>query len=223
MSSPTDGWEAVVFDCDGVILDTEECWTRAEVGLFAANGRTFTAEHKRRMLGIGGPAAGRLLEVMLGQPGRADALLAELHRLAGAEFASHASATEGAVELLRELRQVVPVGLASNTPRALVEVALKRSGVGRGSFDAVVCADEVDRPKPAPDIYLEACARLGVAPTRSVAVEDSPAGVEAARAAGLAVIGIRSVPGVRLDVDHVFSSLAHEGMHAAVGITSRAQ
>src|SRR5664280_2201061 len=88
----THRWEGIIFDCDGVLLDTEVCWTRAEEALFASHGKGFTLEHS--LLGTAGPAAGELLENMLELPGGADMLLTELHGLARREFAASASATE---------------------------------------------------------------------------------------------------------------------------------
>jgi HAD superfamily hydrolase (TIGR01509 family) len=211
-------WDGIIFDCDGVLLDTEGCWTRAEEALFTSHGKQFTLENKRSLLGVGGQAAGELLESMLELPGDASVLLVELHELARREFAATASATEGAVELLRELTGQFRIGLASNTPRALVEVALSRAAVDAGSFGAVVCGDEVFRPKPAPDLYEAACSQLGVAASRSLGLEDSPTGVAAAKAAGLDVVGVPSVPGVRLDADWVFPTLADPELHAMLGV-----
>jgi HAD superfamily hydrolase (TIGR01509 family) len=109
----------------------------------------------------------------------------------------------GARELLRELRsRGMPIGLVSNSPIAFVRRSLEIVGF-HDSFDVVVSAHETAAPKPAPDPYLEACRRLGVeAGPRVIALEDSPTGVAAARAAGLTVIGIPSVEGVALDEAH---------------------
>lgn len=214
-------WEGIIFDCDGVLLDTEACWTRAEEALFFSYGKVFTPEHKRRLLGTAGDAAGELLERELELPGRAGDLLAELHELAGREFAATASATEGAIELLGELKGEVPIGLASNTPWTLVEVALSRARVGTDYFGAIVCADGILRPKPAPDLYVEACSRLGVTASMSLVFEDSPTGVTAAKAAGLAVVGVPSMPGVRLDANWIFPTLADPKLHALLGLGRR--
>lgn len=212
-------WEGVIFDCDGVLLDTEACWTRAEEALFTSYGKDFSPEHKRRLLGTGGDTAGELLERMLELPGDAGVLLTELHELARHEFTARASAARGAIELLHELVDKVRIGLASNTPRELVEVALQRAEVDAGYFGAIVCADEVPRPKPAPDVYERACSWLGVTASRSVALEDSPVGVAAARAAGMAVVGVLSAPGIQLrSADWVFPTLADPELHAVLGL-----
>jgi HAD superfamily hydrolase (TIGR01509 family) len=111
------------------------------------------------------------------------------------------------VELLDELRGRWPVAVASNSPREHLMAGLSRVGL-HGRFDAVLGVEEVEEPKPAPDLYLRSCELLGVSPPRSLALEDSPPGVAAARAAGLYVVGVPSVAGVVLEADAVFDSLA---------------
>ena len=125
----------------------------------------------------------------------------------------------GAVELVAELRaRGTPVGLASNSPREFVERALAVSGMA-GAFDSVLTGGEVASPKPAPDVYLESCARLGADPGRSVALEDSPTGVASAVAAGMLVIGVPSLEGVDLsDAPIVAPSLRDAAVRRAVGL-----
>lgn len=123
----------------------------------------------------------------------------------------------GAGELVAALRGRTPIGVASNSPESFVRAALEAAGLS-GAFAAVVTADQVAEAKPAPDTYLEACRRLRAAPSRSVALEDSPTGVAAARAAGLYVVGVPSLPGVVLDADLVASSLADQAVAAALGL-----
>ena len=90
---------------------------------------------------------------------------------------------------MARLRGRVPLGVASNSPRRLVDTALQTAGLS-GAFDAIVTSEDVPRSKPAPDIYLEACRRLGVTPAETLALEDSASGVAAAKAAGLACIAV---------------------------------
>jgi HAD superfamily hydrolase (TIGR01509 family) len=111
------------------------------------------------------------------------------------------------VELLAALDGRWPVAVASNSPRSHLLAGLTRTGLA-DRFDAVLGVEEVADPKPAPDLYLRACGLLGATPTGSLALEDSPPGVAAARAAGLYVVGVPSVVGVELDADAVFDSLA---------------
>jgi len=204
-----------VFDCDGLLLDTEECWTRGEEALFAAYGQAFEPEHKRRLLGASGEASGRILASVLDQPGRERELARELLDFCRGEVVEGAEPRPGAVELVEELRETVPIGIASNSPRALVEAALGSAGLD-DSFDVILGVDDVRRPKPDAEIYLAACERLGGTPSRSIALEDSPIGVAAARAAGLYVIGVPSYPGVELDADEVTGSLADPAVRKAI-------
>jgi HAD superfamily hydrolase (TIGR01509 family) len=194
---------AVVFDNDGLLLDTESVWTRAERDLFERRGLEFTPVHKRELVGASAAIAGGILERRLGEPGRAEALIEELNELVVAELEHGVEAMVGARELLRELkRRGTPIGLVSNSPLVFVQRSLEIVGF-HDRFDVLLSAHEVAAPKPSPDPYLEACRRLGVEPGPDVvALEDSPTGVAAARAAGLTVIGIPSLEGMALDEAH---------------------
>jgi HAD superfamily hydrolase (TIGR01509 family) len=195
--------DAVVFDNDGLLLDTESVWTRAEEDLFERRGLEFTPADKLELVGTSAEIAGGILERRLGEPGRAEDLLEELNALVVAELEHGVEAMVGAREVLERVReQGVPIGLVSNSPLRFVQRSIEIVGF-EGHFDVVLSAHEVAAPKPAPDPYLEACRRLGVEPGPAVvALEDSPTGVAAARAAGLTVIGIPSVEGVELEEAH---------------------
>lgn len=195
--------EAVVFDNDGLLLDTESVWTRAECDLFERRGLDFTPAHKRELVGTSAEIAGGVLERRLGEAGRAAALIEELNELVVAELEHGVEAMVGARELLHSLgRRGTPLGLVSNSPLAFVLRSLEIVGF-HDRFDIVLSAHEVAAPKPSPDPYLEACRRLGVEPgLEVVALEDSPTGVAAARAAGLTVIGVPSIEGLALEEAH---------------------
>jgi HAD superfamily hydrolase (TIGR01509 family) len=194
---------AVVFDNDGLLLDTESVWTRAEQDLFERRGLEFTPAHKRELVGTSAEIAGGILERRLGEPGRAAELIEELNELVVAELEHGVEAMVGARDLLGALkRRGTPVGLVSNSPLRFVRRSLEIVGFVE-SFDVIISAHEVPAPKPAPDPYLEACRRLGVEPGPDVvALEDSPTGVAAARAAGLTVIGVPSLEGIELTEAH---------------------
>jgi HAD superfamily hydrolase (TIGR01509 family) len=197
---------AVLFDNDGLLLDTEVLWTRAEVTLFARYGVTFTLDHKRELIGTSGPVTEAKVERWLGQPGRGGALMAEMHDLVMDEALAGVDPMPGAVELLDRVQ--APVGVASNSPRTFVERTLEVAGL-RARFACVLSADDVAHPKPAPDVYVALARGLGADPAACVALEDSPTGVAAARAAGAFVIGIPSLDGMVLDeADLVVESLA---------------
>ncbi len=203
---------AVVFDNDGLLLDTESVWTRAEQDLFERRGLEFDAADKRELVGTSAEIAGGVLERRLEEPGRAADLIEELNVLVVAELEHGVEAMLGAAELLETLRsRGTPIALVSNSPLLFVRRSLQIVGF-EDRFDAVVSAHEVAAPKPAPDPYLEACRRLGVEPGPGVvALEDSPTGVAAARAAGLTVIGIPSIDDVTLEeADHIAASLLDE-------------
>jgi HAD superfamily hydrolase (TIGR01509 family) len=214
---------AVVFDNDGLTLDTEQAWTRAEIALFTRYGRAFDDDHKRDLLGSARDVLAAKLEGHLGRPGRGPELADELHAIVMQELDRGAPPMEGAVDLVRAVRAAgIPVGLASNSSREFVDKALRAAGLD-AAFDVTVAGDEVANPKPAPDGYLAAAAALGADPARCVALEDSPAGVAAAKAAGMTVIGVPSFPGVVLDrADLVATSLRDPAVLAAVGVPAAA-
>jgi HAD superfamily hydrolase (TIGR01509 family) len=208
---------AIVFDCDGVLLDTEAAWTRAETTLFARYGRSYGPEDKRLLIGGSLADTGRALERLLGERRNATELAVELIELAAEEFALGVEPMPGALRLVDELRGHRPIAVASNSERRLVDLALQASRLTE-AFDAVIAGDEVPNPKPAPDIYLEACRRLGVMPDIAVAIEDSPTGAAAARAAGLFVIGIPYLPDLAFEADLTGRSLEDADVRTVLGL-----
>ena len=195
--------DAVVFDNDGLLLDTESVWTRAERDLFERRGLRFSPADKRELVGTSAEIAAGVLERRLAEPGRAAQLIEELNELVVVELEHGVEAMVGARELLERLvERGTPLGLVSNSPIAFVRRSLEIVGL-HDRFDVVLSAHEVAEPKPSPEPYLEACRRLRVEPGPSVvALEDSPTGVAAARAAGLTVIGIPSLEGIALEEAH---------------------
>jgi HAD superfamily hydrolase (TIGR01509 family) len=223
MASP---FEAIVFDNDGLLLDTEEAWTRAETALFARHGEVFTAEHKRELIGTSREQSAAKVERMLRLPGQGNALMDELHEIVMEELGAGVPPRPGALELLRAVRAArVPVGLASNSSREFVDRALAGAQLANGQFDVVLSADDVGAPKPAPDLYLAACAALGAAPERAAALEDSPPGVASARAAGMYVIAVPYFPdtiieGASLGVDSLTDPRVAEALGVAEDVES---
>ena len=188
-------FHAVVFDLDGVLVDTEPGWRRAETELLRRRGDAYTEADAAASLGapvdvVVGRYATRLGLVET----EVSRLREELMELARAEYGA-VTLLPGALELVGALHGLIPMGVASNTPRELVLFALTATAL-EGSFDAVVTAEDAERPKPAPDIYLSACQRLDVAPADAVALEDSSPGIQAAHHAGLTVIAVPQAVGV---------------------------
>lgn len=198
MTAPPSPPTAVVFDCDGLLLETESCWSLAEAELFARYGKSFGDDEKRALIGTSLSDGSQILERLLDQPGRAEPLGRELLDLVERRLLEEATAFPGAAELVVELKARVPVAVASNTPERLVRGALACAGIAQ-HFEIVVTGDQVAKPKPSPDVYLRACSLLGADPARSIGLEDSPTGITAVRAAGMYAIGIPSFPGVVLD------------------------
>jgi HAD superfamily hydrolase (TIGR01509 family) len=150
----------------------------------------------------------------------AAATLAELGDLVEEELARGCAPMPGAEALLAALGSAgVPFALCSNSPRRIVDAALAGAGL-RGAFAVTVAGDEVPRGKPEPDPYLAAAAALGLDAADCAALEDSPTGARSARAAGMRVYGIPSVPGVSLDalVDAQFASLSDPALYAVLGL-----
>lgn len=184
-------WQAVVFDMDGLLVHTERQWLQAKTELFRRYGQQLTAADRAAVFGLADLQSATYFGQRFGlSPERIPALQDEYLEIVGGLIDDRVELTAGATELIDRVRREVPVGLASNTRRSLVDRILAQTPFGPW-FDAIATGDEV-RPKPAPDVYLLACERLGVEPTTAVAVEDSPAGVRAAQAAGLACIGVPS-------------------------------
>ena len=210
---------AVVFDNDGLLLDTEVAWTIAEQALFRAHGSVFTDEHKREIIGCSAAAAAVKLERMLELPGEGATLMAELHERVMASLADGVDPMPGAEALLDALvEDGRPLALASNSRRDFVALALEVSGLA-DRFDVVLSAQDVEHPKPAPDIYLAACSALGAEPSRCAGLEDTQTGLTALRAAGLYAIAVTSLGGVELEgADLVVSSLVDGAVYAALGL-----
>jgi HAD superfamily hydrolase (TIGR01509 family) len=200
-------FRAVVFDLDGLLLDTEPGWHRAEAELLRRHGGVYTDADEAATLGWSVDATVRRYAGRLGLSDDAAApLTAELFELVEGEYSGTIPMRPGAAELVTRLRGRVPLGLASNTARSLVLSAVAAAGFG-DTFTAIVSADEVDRPKPAPDVYLETCRRLAVDPSATIGLEDSPSGIAAAKLAGLTVIAVPQWTVDTSGADYVISSL----------------
>ncbi len=189
-------FRAVVFDMDGLLIDSEPLWVEAESELLARHGQQFTEEDIRETHGRSIAAS---IHVYARRLGDVDpiALERELLELMLVHYTAGPPLRPGAVGLVERLHGRVPLAVASNTSSSLVKVALAKVGL-LDRFDAVLSAADLGRSKPDPAVYVAACEALRVAPADAVAFEDSPAGVESAVAAGLTVIGVPERPDVDL-------------------------
>lgn len=195
-----------MFDLDGLLVDSEGAWGRAEQEMVAARGRAWDERVRALLFGRGPDDVARTLADWLGEPDWRS-VGEELRARALEVFREGLEPQPGAARLVAALHGRLPLGVATNSTRALAETALAGSGLAR-LVDTLVTPDEVDNPKPAGDVYAEACRRLGTDPTRSVALEDSAVGTVAAKAAGLWTVLVPSFEGVGTDgADAVLSSL----------------
>ncbi|MGH4031210.1 HAD family hydrolase [Actinomycetota bacterium Odt1-20B] len=185
--------DAVVFDCDGLLVDTESCWTRAEKALFEQHGLAFGLDEKKMLIGRTPTALGVILARHFGRPGDEAALTGALLGRVQQEVEQGVATLPGAVDLVRACAARVPVAVASNSPRPLLRLTLESTGLAE-LLPVTVSVDDVAEPKPAPDIYLAACAAVGAVPDRSVAFEDSHTGLASAQAAGLSPVFVPSLP-----------------------------
>lgn len=196
---------AIVFDCDGLLLDTETCWSRAEASLFADFGFEFGPAEKDLLIGRTLEAACNNMAEYFGRPGSGPQLQAELLPRVEAELTT-VHPMPGARQLLEQLGNRVPIAVATNSPRAMLTAALASSGLGQ-FFEVSIAADEVARPKPDPQLYLRAFERLNATPQTGVAFEDSATGIAAARATGAFLVAVPSQSGAQLDGDYVTTTL----------------
>lgn len=205
---------AIVFDCDGLLVDTEPTWSIAQTELFRRRGRGFGEAEKALLIGSSVAAAARILEDEFGEPSRSAEIRDEYVSLVLEAFAEGAEPMPGARAMVRTACAAgLPIAVASNSPREIVDLALAGAGLD-GLFHASIAADEIENPKPAPDLYLEACRRLGTDPSDTLAFEDSAKGLASATAAGLRTVGIPSLATQPLDADWVWPSLDHEALVA---------
>lgn len=194
-------FRAVVFDVDGLLVASEHVWAASEAELLARRGHALTEADRQATVGRSVDHSVEIYGDRIGIPASGHpALRAELLDILGANLRS-VTPSPGARRLVGSLAGVLPIAVASASPRSVVDAALGAAGL-TGAFDAIVSGDDVTYPKPAPDPYLLACHRLGVDPGDAVAFEDSVPGIRAAVAAGMFCVAVPS-PGVDPSAAHL--------------------
>jgi HAD superfamily hydrolase (TIGR01509 family) len=204
--------EAVIFDLDGVVIQTEEIWDEVREAYATEQGARYDAEAQRAMMGMSSLEWSAYMNEELGMPVEPVEISAEVVRRMEARYRERLPLIEGAVEAVERLAARWPLGLASSSNRPLIDAVLELSGLA-ACFAATVSSEEVERGKPAPDVYLECARRLGVAPTGCAAIEDSHAGIRSAKSAGMRVVAIPNPtyppdPDALAQADVVLPSLA---------------
>lgn len=184
---------AVVFDLDGVLIESEHLWEEMWTRYAARHGVTWTAEDTARVQGMSAPEWSAYLADRVRGDSRPESPAAceraVVDDMVEALGEGRMEPYEGAAAMVRAVADRVRVALATSAPRRLIDAVLDRNGL-TSSFGATVSSAEVARGKPSPDVYLEAARRLDVAPRGCVAVEDSSNGIRAASAAGMTVVAI---------------------------------
>jgi HAD superfamily hydrolase (TIGR01509 family) len=180
---------AVVFDLDGVLIDSEPVWDGARRAVVADTGARWRASATSDMMGMSAPEWSRYLRDELGVPLGPDEITERVVARVLASYRRELPLLPGAVAAVERLAARWPLGLASSANRPVIDTVLERAGLA-DSFSATVSSEEVARGKPAPDVYLAAARALGVEPAHAAAVEDSSNGLRSAAAAQLVVVAI---------------------------------
>lgn len=181
--------DGVVFDLDGVLLDSEHVWDDVRREFSLAHGGRWSERAQRDMMGMSSPEWSRYVREELGVPMEEERISAEVMEGVERSYREHLPLLPGAVEAVRRLAARWPLGLASSSNRPVIDLVLQASGLDR-FFRITVSSEEVAHGKPSPDVYLAAVSRLGFEPARCVAIEDSSNGLRSAAAAGLGVVAV---------------------------------
>ena len=181
--------QAVVFDLDGVLLDSEQLWDAVRRGLASEAGRPWPAEATRAMQGMSTAEWSAYLTDAVGIPGDPEDVAATVINRLVARYDVRLPLLPGAVEVVERLAQCWPLGLASSSPRRLIDTVLAAAGLAQW-FRVSVSTEEVAAGKPSPAVYQTVVRRLGVGALRAVAIEDSSNGLRSAAAAGLGVLAV---------------------------------
>ena len=181
--------EAVVFDLDGVLLDTEEVWDEARRRLADERGGRWPPDAQRSMMGMSSPQWSQYMHDVVGLPDTPEEISAEVVKRLEALYRERLPLIEGALDAVRRIGARWPLGIASSSNRPLIDLFLELTRT-RDLFAATVSSEEVSGGKPLPDVYLEAARRLDVDPTACAAVEDSDNGIRSAANANMRVVAI---------------------------------
>jgi len=181
--------EAIVFDLDGVIIDSEQIWNRVRESLTKERGGRWHSHAHRDMMGMSAPEWSRYMPDVLGLSDSPPDISAEGVRRMEEMYRHELPLMTGAVQAVHRLAGRWPLAVASSSNRRLIDLVLDMAGLAR-QFAVTIASEEVRRGKPAPDVYLEAARRLQVNPRRCVAIEDSQNGFLSAKAAGMRVIAV---------------------------------
>lgn len=191
--------DAVIFDLDGVIVDSEPVWEQVRRRYVAEHGGQWQPDSQRRLMGMSTGEWAQYLSAELGVARTPDQVARDVIDEMSRRYAERMPLISGADQVVRELAGGWRLGLASSSPQRLIEAALAAAGL-TDVFEVTLSTEQTPRGKPAPDVYLTVARRLGVDPERCVAIEDSSNGVRSAAAAGMRVVAVPHA-GYPLDPD----------------------
>jgi HAD superfamily hydrolase (TIGR01509 family) len=210
--------EGVIFDLDGLLLDSEQVWDEAREELAKERGGRWSDHAQRDMMGMSSPEWSAYMHDVIGLPEPPEEINVEVVRRLEERYRERLPVIPGAQAAVERLAERWPLALASSSNRELIDLALDLMGVAR-YFKATVSSEEVARGKPAPDVYLEAARRLGVDADKAAAIEDSRNGIRAAKAAGMRVVAI---PNEHFPPDDETLGQADVVLESLAGLTAEA-
>ncbi len=207
--------QAVVFDLDGVLVDSEQQWDEVRRGIAAEAGRPWPADATRALQGMSTPEWSKYLTEVIDVPGRPQDVAAEVIDRMASRYRQRLPLLPGAVEVVHRLASHWPLGLASSSPRQLIDAVLESANLA-SKFRVTVSTEQVSAGKPSPAVYDEVVRQLGVNAQQTIAIEDSSNGLRSAARAGLRVI---AVPTKAFPPDKDALSLASVVVHSLDDIT----
>ena len=183
--------EAVIFDMDGVLVDSEVYWDKSRVEFARDRNKVWTDDFQRLAMGRSTVGWARVMQDKLALAESIDEIIAEMKARVIAHYEERMPTRPGALESVAHMKQHFRVGLASGSPTEIIKAVLRITALDQ-IFEVIVYGDEVPRGKPAPDIYFEALKQLDVSPTVSLGIEDSANGLRSLKAAGMYAVAAPS-------------------------------
>ena len=199
--------EAIIYDMDGVLVDSEVYWDKSRVEFASDRGKVWSDDFQRLAMGRSTVGWATVMQEQLGLDETIDDIIAEMKARVIAHYEERMPTRPGALESVALMQRHFRVGLASGSPTEIIKAVLSITGLDQ-IFEVMIYGDEVARGKPAPDIYLEALKVLGVSPANSLGIEDSANGLRSLKAAGMFAVAAPS-PGYPLPDDVLALADAH--------------
>lgn len=183
--------KAVIFDMDGVLVDSEVYWAKSRVEYAQDRNKEWTDEHQRLAMGRSTIGWAEVMKDKLNLDESVDDIIVEMKQRVIAHYEERMPTRPGAIESVKHMKEHFRVGLASGSPTEIIKAVLRITGLDQ-IFEVMIYGDDIPKGKPAPDIYLEAMKQLGVTPVVTVGIEDSANGIRSLKAAGMVAVAAPS-------------------------------